>query len=422
MNEPFYEGSVQKLYAIPDDPDYMVTETTAGGSVFDVGTIFAIDGSDVARAVFRHVLFTNLSKPETWQEVREAVNSAEGLDPKMKEILLDGTIDKLTSVGGVTHHCGMVDAKTGEVSHEGLPENESALNIVRRFKIEKPDQDKFLKHSFYDYSKFNDLDRNVVPLECIVRFGITSGSSVFRKYLKLSDSDKRKFEFELGANGPLTAWEYLTTPIVDFTSKYEPEDRAVTKQEAHNMSGLDAETFAELGKLAILGGWAVRVMVEKMGLQLWDLKWEFARDGDDLVFVDTIDTDSFRATSILEDDGDRIVIHYNKQAMRDYYKIAHSDWLGAINEAKEQGRAEGVPFVEILRARQESGDAPKDPAVDEAFLAIQVDKMNLIKDCILSRRESDEVAAALEDCGKREVDFYTGNGHRDALKELNGLA
>jgi phosphoribosylaminoimidazole-succinocarboxamide synthase len=422
MNEPFYEGSVQKLYAIPDEPDYMVTETTAGGSVFDVGTIFAIDGSDVARAVFRHVLFTNLSKPETWQEVREAVNSAEGLDPKMKEILLDGTIDKLTSVGGVTHHCGMVDAKTGEVSHEGLPENESALNIVRRFKIEKPDQDKFLKHSFYDYSKFNDLDRNVVPLECIVRFGITSGSSVFRKYLKLSDSDKRKFEFELGANGPLTAWEYLTTPIVDFTSKYEPEDRAVTKQEAHNMSGLDAETFAELGKLAILGGWAVRVMVEKMGLQLWDLKWEFARDGDDLVFVDTIDTDSFRATSILEDDGDRIVIHYNKQAMRDYYKIAHSDWLGAINEAKEQGRAEGVPFVEILRARQESGDAPKDPAVDEAFLAIQVDKMNLIKDCILSRRESDEVAAALEDCGKREVDFYTGNGHRDALKELNGLA
>ena len=188
------------------------------------------------------------------------------------------------------------------------------------------------------------------------------------------------------------------------------------------MSGLDGETFAELGKLAILGGWAVRVMVEKMGLQLWDLKWEFAKDGDDLVFVDTIDTDSFRATSILEDDGDRIVIHYNKQAMRDYYKIGHSDWLSAINEAKEQGRADGVPFVEILRARQESGEAPKDPVVDETFLTIQVDKMNLIKDCILGRRESAEVAAALEDCGKREVDFYTDNGHRDALKELNGLA
>ena len=61
LNDPFYEGSVQRLYAIPDEPDYMVTETTAGGSVFDVGTIFSIEGSDVARAVFRHVLYSNLS-------------------------------------------------------------------------------------------------------------------------------------------------------------------------------------------------------------------------------------------------------------------------------------------------------------------------------------------------------------------------
>jgi phosphoribosylaminoimidazole-succinocarboxamide synthase len=421
LNEPFYEGSVQRLYAIPDEPKYMVTETTAGGSVFDVGTIFAIEGSDVSRAVFRHVLYTNLSKPETWVEVKDAVQNAEGLDPKIRDILLEGVIDKLCSVGGVTHHCGMVDAVTGSVSHEGLPENKSAYNIVRRYKIEKPDQDSFLRHPFYDYSKFGSLDKNVVPLECIVRFGITSGSSVFRKYLKLSEDEQRKFELELGANGPLVAWEYLTTPIVDFTSKYEPEDRAVTKQEAHNMSGLDGETFSEMGKLAVLGGWAVRVMVEKMGLKLWDLKWEFAKDGDDLVFVDTIDTDSFRATSVLEDSGDKIVIHYNKQAMRDYYKISHSEWLGSINEAKEEARVSGVPFVDLLRSRQDSGDAPKDPVVDEGFMAIQVDKMNLIKDCILGDRDGFEVADALADCGKREVDFYTSNGQREALKNLNGL-
>ena len=421
LNEPFYEGSVQRLYAIPDEPDYMVTETTAGGSVFDVGTIFAIKGSDVARAVFRHVLYTNLSKPETWEEVKDAVKNAVGLDDGIRDLLLEGVIEKLCSVGGVTHHCGMVDAQTGEVSHEGLPENESAYNIVRRYKIEKPDQDSFLKHSFYDYSKFGSLDKNVVPLECIVRFGITSGSSVFRKYLKLSEDEQRKFEQELGANGPLVAWEYLTTPIVDFTSKYEPEDRAVTKQEAHNMSGLDGETFAEMGKLAVLGGWAVRVMVEKMGLKLWDLKWEFAKDGDDLVFVDTIDTDSFRATSVLEDDGDKIVIHYNKQAMRDYYKIFHSDWLASINEAKEEARASGGQFVDLLRGKQESGDAPNDPVVDDVFMSIQVDKMNLIKNCILGKQESSEVSDALAECGKREVDFYTSNGKRDALKELNGL-
>ena len=107
LSEPFYEGSVQRLYAINDEPKYMVTETTAGGSVFDVGTIFSIEGSDVARAVFRHVLYTNLSKPETWIEVKDAVQNAEGLDPKIRDILLEGVIEKLCSVGGVTHHCGM---------------------------------------------------------------------------------------------------------------------------------------------------------------------------------------------------------------------------------------------------------------------------------------------------------------------------
>ena len=54
-------------------------------------------------------------------------------------------------------------------------------------------------------------------------------------------------------------------------------------------------------------------------------------------------------------------------------------------------------------------------------MSIQVDKMNLIKNCILGKKDSSEAAAALADCGKREVDFYTSNNQRDALKQLNGL-
>ena len=54
-------------------------------------------------------------------------------------------------------------------------------------------------------------------------------------------------------------------------------------------------------------------------------------------------------------------------------------------------------------------------------MSIQVDKMNLIKNCILGKQESSEVATALAECGKREVDFYTSNNQRDALKQLNGL-
>ena len=107
--------------------------------------------------------------------------------------------------------------------------------------------------------------------------------------------------------------------------------------------------------------------------------------------------------------------------MRDYYKIFHSDWLASINEAKEEARVSGAQFVDLLRSKQEAGAAPNDPVVDDVFMSIQVDKMNLIKNCILGKQDSSEAAAALADCGKREVDFYTSNNQRDALKQLNGL-
>ncbi|HAL71500.1 MAG TPA: hypothetical protein DCP71_06960, partial [Verrucomicrobiales bacterium] len=101
----------------------------------------------------------------------------------------------------------------------------------------------------------------------------------------------------------------------DLTSKYEPEDRAVSKQEALLMSGLSAQHFTDTIKMALLGAWAVRDLLDEIGLQLWDLKWEFAVDREELLFVDTIDADSFRATSTVPVEGRSLIIHYNKQAM-----------------------------------------------------------------------------------------------------------
>ena len=46
LEEPFYEGSVQRLFAVPEDDSLMVTQTTSRGSVFDVGALFEIEGND----------------------------------------------------------------------------------------------------------------------------------------------------------------------------------------------------------------------------------------------------------------------------------------------------------------------------------------------------------------------------------------
>ncbi|HRQ89287.1 MAG TPA: phosphoribosylaminoimidazolesuccinocarboxamide synthase [Bacteroidia bacterium] len=421
LGEPFYEGSVQRLYAVPDDDSVMVTRTTSRGSVFDVGALFEIPGNDVNRALFRHVLYSRMGDPAVWRRVRGAIESAPELDAAFRGDLLGPFLESCCEQGARTHHEGMLDSATGEVVRSGVPTNPSACNVVRKYQILKPERVRVLGAPLFDYSQFPHSDRFVVPLEYIVRFGITSASSVFRKYAAMDAKGKAAFERELGVSRPLEAWQYLERPISDFTSKFEPEDRMVSKQEALAMCGLSGEQFARSGLLAVLGAWVVRDLVEEIGLRLWDLKWEFAKDGDDLVFVDTIDTDSIRATLVLETVDGSFAIHYNKQAMRDYFTLLHGDWITGIQEAKALGQKEGVAFTEILKEGQAEGRFPATPSVEEEFLALQEEKMAAIRDHITGAEAAGAVRERLEAAGRAEIGFYAGRGVLADLRKINGI-
>jgi phosphoribosylaminoimidazole-succinocarboxamide synthase len=421
LGEPFYEGSVQRLYAVPGDDSVMVTRTTSRGSVFDVGALFEIAGHDVNRALFRHVLYSRLGDPAVWRRVKAAIEAAPELDPAYRAELLGPLLERCCERGARTHHEGMLDAVTGEVVRHGVPANPSACNVVRKYQILKPERTRFLGAPLFDYAKFPHADRFVVPLEYIVRFGITSASSVYKKYLAMDAKTKTAFERELGVSRPLEAWQYLERPISDFTSKFEPEDRMVSKQEALVMCGLSGVQFAESGTLAVLGAWVVRDLVEELGLRMWDLKWEFAKDGDDLVFVDTIDTDSIRATMALEHGGQGYAVHYNKQAMRDYFGLLHRDWIADIAEAKLLGQKEGVAFTEILKAGQAEGRYAGTPSVDAAFLGLQEEKMAAIRDALTGAATAAEVRSRLEAAGREELAFYEGRGALGDLGKINGI-
>ncbi len=422
LGEAFYVGSVQKLYAVPGRDDLMVCETTAAGSVFDVGSIFDIEGSDIARATFRHALYTRLAKPETWEKVRDAINAAPDMDEDFREEIQKGPLETMLKEGAKTHHIGMLDGANGAIATGGAPEKASAYNVVRRFPVMKPVQKSFLGAFVYDYAMFYQASTYVIPLEYIVRFGITGGSSVLRKYSTLTDSGKRAYEAELGLTKPMEAWQFLPRPIYDLTSKHEPEDRNVTKQEALLMSGLEAEAFLATVKMSILGAWAVRQLLDEVGLLLWDIKWEFAVDESDFYYVDTIDTDSFRATGFLETEGKKIVLHYNKQSMRDYYKIVHADWFNGVNEAKKEAQKTGVPFTKVLKTGQAGGKWPNTPVVDAEFSSLQSRKMNLIRQHVLGEASAAEVKQALRDVGLAEVEFYKARGLFDEYVKANAIA
>ena len=421
LGEPVYRGSVQNLYAVPGHPGYVVCETTEAGSVFDVGSIFKIEGNDLNRAAFRHAMYTRLGKPETWHRVKKAIETTP-MDEAWRQELLRGPLESMLEHGAATHHLGMLDAQSGEVVREGMPANPSCFNVVRRFPVMHPRQRVLLGSFVFDYAQFHQSGTYVVPLEYIVRFGVTSGSSILKKYQSLSESAKRAYEQELGLSKPMGVWEMLERPIYDLTSKYEPEDRAVSKQEALLMSGLGSEAFLNTVKMSILGGWAVRELLESAGLLLWDLKWEFAVDGDELLFVDTIDADSFRGTGFIEVQGRKLVIHYNKQAMRDYYRLVHPEWFAGINDAKKEAQKTGVPFKQMLREGQAAGKWPATPVVDAVFLDLQARKTALIRDHVLSLRSAAEIRADLEAAGRAETAFYEQKGLLDALLAMNATA
>ncbi len=422
LQTPFYEGSVQRLYAVDDAPDLMVSETTGRGSVFDVGSIFEIEGSDLARAIFRHAVYSRFAETGTWTGVRDRLLRDPLLPDRDRDRLLNGILPQLCERGARTHHGGMLDAVTGRIARQGLPKNPSRFNLVRRYRILKPSPCTVLGRPLFDYSAIPGSDGYVIPLEFITRFGVAASSSIYRRYLAMDEPRRHRFLAELDAGEELRPWQLLPKPISDCTTKFEPEDRAVSRQEALTISGLTGPRFAIAMELAVLGSWAVRNLLEPTGLTLWDLKWEFARDGDDLVFVDTIDTDSLRATHSIVRDGQRLLVHFNKQAMRDYYALCHVGWLAGVKRAKTEASRTGVPFTEILAAAQAKDDLPPTPDPDPAFLAVQRDKMRLLQDHLLGKTGPGDTESAFDRLTSAELAFYAERGLDEEFANLNRIS
>ncbi len=421
--QPDYPGSVQHLYYSKENPEEMICKTTAGGSVFDVGTIFFVPGSDVSRAAVRQAIFSRLHSPESWQRLASWLGSSYAQQSAFLDFIGTGLLETFQRQGAPTHHLGMIDADSGQVHAQGFPQNPSPYVLVERFNIIKPSRLAYGSGHLWDYSVFRDQDRYVVPLENIVRFGVTSASSIHRKFRRMPAPEQQTFLRGLGLDR-LPAWAVFPVPVVDFTTKYEPEDRALKDQEAFYISGLGGSDFLDIARMSLLGSFVVRHFFEELDLTLWDIKWEIAKRGSQLVFVDTIDTDSIRVTRTIQDEAGAVYVHFNKQAMRDYYQIMHSDWYGSLGTAKAEAARQSVPFLQILEAGQQAGIYPLTPMVDKTFLAIQARKFNLLLDHLLTAADgadTADTAAEIESVARDELAYYRQKGVFDLFFKLNGL-
>ncbi len=421
LTKPDYVGSVQELYYLDNYPDWMVCKTMPGGSVFDVGTIFSIPKSDICRTAIRHKIYTLLESSEEWEKVTKKINSSYVNNSSLIDFLGKDVLEKFVLKGANTHHLGMIDKDTGEVYKNDFPPTPSQYVLVQKYKIIKPNRVSYYSNYLWDYSSYYTEDKFVIPLENIVRFGITPASSIYNKYIGLNKLDKKKYMDELNLSTDLVPWMRFQTPKVDFTTKYEPEDRNLSLQEAVYISGNNANNFLNIIRMSLLGSFLVSEFFSELGLFLWDMKWEIARDGDNLVFVDTIDTDSIRITTKISYKDKFYFVNFNKQAMRDYYKIMHSDWYKATKLAKEEAKKSGKSFLYHLENGQKNGIFPETPIVDSSFIEIQTEKFEVLLSYIYKKISSDNAIGKLSLIGLKEIEYYDYNGKLNEYSKLNGF-
>jgi len=421
LRQPDYNGSVQELYFLEEHPEWMVCKTMPGGSVFDVGTIFSIPHSDICRTALRHKIYSLLETPEEWENIYGHICRKYAQDKEFLAFLCEGPLEDFRLNGADTHHLGMIDQNTGAVYAKSFPPHPSQYVLVKKYKIIKPGRVSYNDNHLWDYSGYYGADKYVVPLENIVRIGVTSGSSIYRNYVNMNGEERKNYLKELGLQEELVPWTLFAKPVVDFTTKYEPEDRSLKLQEALHISGSNGKSLLDIIKMCILGGILVAEFFNKLGLFLWDLKWEIARDGGKLVFVDTIDTDSIRVTTKANYNNKYYFVNFNKQSMRDYYKIMHSGWFEATKSAKAAALKSGRSFLEHLRAGQAEGIYPGTPQVDQKFIDIQEDKFNTLIAYIYGQATLDRTIEKYNEIGRKEIGYYDANGVLDEYDKLNGI-
>lgn len=204
----------------------------------------------------------------------------------------------------------------------------------------------------YNYRTYQDrLVNTLVPLEVIFRLGLSKGNSLSKRFKTHPELVK-----QFGLTAVPTEGVMLEKPLIDFSTKLENGDRYLTFSEAQTISGMsDTELQKLIAKVTAIA-LALKDFHQKMGLELWDGKVEFAfiqgegRDRD-FMLVDSIGIDELRLIS----QGRSL----SKEFLREVYK--DSEWYNALNAAKEEALNTLVDFKEICKTKYAQGPQKLSP-------------------------------------------------------------
>ncbi|WP_159904616.1 phosphoribosylaminoimidazolesuccinocarboxamide synthase [Salinirussus salinus] len=231
----------------------------------------------------------------------------------------------LEAAGIPTHYRGVViDGEPLDVDtalDHGVAPREMAIDLAQ-----VPDLP-FDEREGYDYDAYHEAagSNYVVPLEVVFRNRVGAGSSL------RSRTEPGEHGLDHGA-WPEGAVD-LPEAVVEFSTKYEEQDRYLDPAEADRIAGA-----AELAELEALAREVNRVVTERAaetGFVHQDGKIECVYHDGDLLVADVVGTFDENRFSY---DGQQV----SKEVLRQYHKRTQPGWVEAVGAAKAEADRRGV--------------------------------------------------------------------------------
>jgi len=303
-------GSVKNILGVKGKAPY-IFQYSNRYSVFDWGAMpDDIPNKGRALAVMANAFFKLVEKPARWKELFEHW-------PHLKSSFSDDLIFELTMFG-LKHH------SRGPYHSDGTANKEDKLFDcigVNPFNVLRPQQGQ----DGPNYSAYRERPANtLIPLEAIFRFGVPTGSSLPER------SGDMAYRECLGLQNVAREGDVFERPLIEFSTKLEALDRYLYPSEALEISGLSPKEYVRLRSIISLLSYLLKYNFEKVGITLWDGKFEFAfgrkMDGErEIVLIDSIGPDELR----LSCEG----VQLSKEVLRKFYRA--SEWFQAVKVAKQ---------------------------------------------------------------------------------------
>lgn len=259
--------------------------------------------------------------------------------------LMQGFNFELLSEQGVdSHYLGLVDGKGELLSARdaitrGITSSTTRVQFVNRV------LPMFRDRGGWDYSMFRDPHGNnyVHPMEFISRNELPESSSVWgrveRGELSLTDLGLPE-DFEKGDPIP----DELK-PILDYSTKFEPDDRYVSPGVAQELLGIDDNRFDGINRRTIKSSNIMTDYAESRGFKRDDGKVEYIVVPGDGEIVDKL------GDAVCTWHEDRLTIFgvgISKQRIRNKVKQLNPRWYADIQRAKQQAKDDGVEDFRTL--------------------------------------------------------------------------